>query len=105
MGDRLTAGLWTLDPSIGVRIPVPQLSRGGFFAPAFQLPLLGFVTDVNLFDHGACSSMAEHLIVDQDVVGSSPIKRPSTFHSNGMGIYYKSGVRPLGEHRFFLSSF
>ena len=79
MGDRLTAGLWTLDPSIGVRIPVPQLSRGGFFAPAFQLPLLGFVTDVNLFDHGACSSMAEHLIVDQDVVGSSPIKRPSTF--------------------------
>ena len=75
MGDRLTAGLWTLDPSIGVRIPVPQLSRGGFTAPAFQWlpPLL----DSWLGSHGACSSMAEHLIVDQDVVGSSPIKRPS----------------------------
>jgi hypothetical protein len=26
--------------------------------------------------YGACSSMAEHQIVDLDVAGSSPVKRP-----------------------------
>lgn len=58
------AGLRSLEPSIGVRIPVPQLNQGGPSA-------LGFLSS-----YGACSSMVEHQIVDLGVVGSSPIKRP-----------------------------
>ena len=46
MGDRLTAGLRTLDPSIGVRIPVPQPAPGQELpAPVFmywQLVLAGW---------------------------------------------------------------
>src|SRR5690606_22783522 len=83
MGDRLTAGLRTLDPSIGDRIPVPQ--HTSLQGQAGEAESSVFVVNgeqdpiclaVCFACHGACSSMAEHQIVDLVVVGSSPIKRP-----------------------------
>ena len=70
VGDRLMAGHWPLEPRIGVRVPVPQPTAGEGTA------LSGlFLIDM----YGAYSSMAERLIVDQEVVGSKPTRRPCTY--------------------------
>ena len=60
LGDRLTAGLRTLDPSIGVRIPVPQPCD---------------------CEYGGHSSAVEHQIVALGVVGSIPTGRPTVLQS------------------------
>ena len=75
MGDRLMAGLRSLEPSIGVRIPVPQPSpvRG---PPHAVLNAVGMQYCSKTTKYGAYSSKAERLIVDQKVAGSSPARRP-----------------------------
>ena len=76
MGDRLMAGLRSLEPSIGVRIPVPQPSSGRD-APVSNLNAAGKRPCRSSTKYGAYSSKAERLIVDQKVAGSSPARRPS----------------------------
>ena len=41
--------------------------------------------------YGGCSSMAEHLTVDQEVVGSTPISHPETRASQG-ALFILAGV-------------
>jgi hypothetical protein len=71
LGDRLTAGLRTLDPSIGVRIPVPQpvVSGQGIYRISCQLLARSI--------HGGRSSAVERQIVALNVVGSIPTGRPT----------------------------
>ena len=49
------------------------------FARLLDKPYAGsYTSDLEVpLPRGGCSSMAEHLTVDQDVVGSSPISHPS----------------------------
>ena len=53
VGDRLTAGLRTLDPSIGVRIPVPQPNTGQECLPRIVLYKLLFADFARVLDNMA----------------------------------------------------
>ncbi len=59
-GDRLRAGQRSLEPPIGVRIPVPLCLVQAVLQPSMAI----------------IAQLAERLIVVQVVVGSSPIGRP-----------------------------
>jgi hypothetical protein len=48
----------------------------------FLIEVSSFIPHPSSFENGGCSSMAERLTVDQEVVGSSPISHPnSPFHA------------------------